>query len=666
MADRGHELTDEILNNLETRIADEYAVATRDMQRKLREYMEKFKAEDEKQKALLKAGKITKKEYKDWRYRHMMVGKRWEAMKDVLAQDLEHASDIALKIAGEKMADVYALNANFATYQIEHDAKIDTGFTLYNHDTAEYLLKDERQLMPGPSTRKAKEIAANEAMQWDKQKIQSAVLQGVLQGEGPHKVAERLRQVGQMGYNASVRYARTMTTSAQNAGRYNSFRRARDLGVDLTIEWMATLDGRTRHAHRMMHGQRTTVDEPFHTPDGYTIYYPADSSGMSDAPQQEIWNCFVGETVAASDSEIVRSYKHKYSGELFHIKTSRGVEFTCTPNHPILTPRGWIAANALYEGDDILVTRVGEFDSSGLDPNINHVFPSMKAIHQFMNMLPGKRASGLSVNFHGDRATANVEVVSKKRFLRDNINSSSTKTSDEFRFKNAGSFVFCKSHFVPCLGRIYISALRLVRKGCESLTLFRRSLFHAGVHRFGEIAGRDSCVSEYAIDNLPAMTDIRGELLDGLTGKVFTDNIVAIDRQTRRLFCHVYNLQTKNGYYFVRNSISCGEGKSNDNYYAIAKNCRCTLRAMVKGYERETIRNSPKMEDMTFEEWVDAKEIPDTQADRKQFNDYKSLLGRKAPKTYREFQDIKYNNPEQWQNLKKAASDKRRAKKNGS
>lgn len=296
MADRGHELTDEILNKLEARIADEYAVATRDMKRKFLEYMQKFKAEDEKQKALLDAGKITKKEYSDWRYRHMMVGKRWEAMKDVLAEDLKHASDIALKISGGKMADVYALNANFATYQIEHDAKIDTGFTLYNHDTAEYLLKDERQLMPGPSDKKAREIAANKAMQWNKQKIQSAVLQGVLQGEGPHKVAERLRQVGKMDYNASVRYARTMTTSAQNAGRYNSFRRARDLGVDLTIEWMATLDGRTRHAHRLMHGRRTTVDEPFIVVEdsGYTfeILYPAQSGqGTSDIPQRMIWNC---------------------------------------------------------------------------------------------------------------------------------------------------------------------------------------------------------------------------------------------------------------------------------------------------------------------------------------------------------------------------------------
>lgn len=29
---------------------------------------------------------------------------------------------------------------------------------------------------------------------------------------------------------------------------------------------------------------------------------------------------------------------------------------------------------------------------------------------------------------------------------------------------------------------------------------------------------------------------------------------------------------------------------------------------MVKGYERETIRSSPKMGDMSFEEWQDMKD----------------------------------------------------------
>jgi len=289
--DEAHVATDKLLKKLEKDVAREYKTATKEMQAKLKAYLEKTEAQRKVQEGLLKEGKITKQEYSDWCFRHNMVGKRWEQMRDTLAEDMHHTNEIAKGIMEKRMPDVYALNANYATYQIEHDGQIDTGFTLYNHDTAEYLLGDQRQLMPKPSARKAAQIAANKDMQWNKQKIQSAVLQGVLQGESPYDVAKRLQDVGQMNYNSAVRYARTMTTSAQNAGRYESYRRARDLGVDLTIEWQATLDHRTRHAHRMMHGQRTEVDEPFHTPDGYTIYYPADSTGESNAPQREIWNC---------------------------------------------------------------------------------------------------------------------------------------------------------------------------------------------------------------------------------------------------------------------------------------------------------------------------------------------------------------------------------------
>ena len=311
MPDRGHELTDELLKDLEERIGEEYARASRDMQRKLREYMEQFSAGMEQQKKLLDAGEITQTEYNNWVYRHTMMGKRWEAMRDTLAADMEHANEIALRIADEKMADVYCLNADFATYEIEHGGRINTGYTLYNHDAAERLLKSPQQMMPGPSTRRAAQIAADKTMQWNQRRIQSAVLQGILQGESPYKVAERLRGVATTNYNASVRYARTMTTNAQNAGRYDSFRRADKLGVDLTIEWQATLDGRTRHEHRMMHGQRRDVGEPF-VIEGVEILYPAQSSGpgSSDIPQSMIWNCrctllawvkgFEGDTVTRS------------------------------------------------------------------------------------------------------------------------------------------------------------------------------------------------------------------------------------------------------------------------------------------------------------------------------------------------------------------------------
>lgn len=309
MADIGHKLTDELLKALERDIKGEYETAVEEMQKKLEDYLEQTEAQRRVQEELYKAGKITKKEYADWCFRHEMVGKRWEEMRNVLAEDMHKANEIALQMTKGKMADVYALNANYATYQIEKQG-IDIGFTLYNHDTAEYLLGDQRQLMPKPSTKKALEIAANKDMQWNMRKIQSAVLQGVLQGESPYKVAERLEKVGQMNYNSAVRYARTMTTSAQNAGRYEAYERAKSVGVDLVIEWQATLDNRTRHDHRMMHGQRRAVGEPFDTPDGYRIYYPADCTGNSDAPQGEIWNCrctlvswvqgFEGDTVKES------------------------------------------------------------------------------------------------------------------------------------------------------------------------------------------------------------------------------------------------------------------------------------------------------------------------------------------------------------------------------
>ena len=310
MSDRGHELTEELLEELEGEIKDEYKKALADVEKKLQDYLEKTEKGRLEQKALLDAGQITKKQYDDWVYRHTMVGKRWEATRDALAADLVHADATAQGLIRGKMPDVFALNMNYATYQVENGGGIDTGFVLYNRDTAAYLLGDQRELMPGPSAKKSAQIRANKDMQWNKQHIQSAVLQGVLQGESPYDVAARLRQVGQMDASASIRYARTMTTSAQNAGRYQAYRRARDLGVELTIEWQATLDGRTRHKHRMMHGQRREVDEPF-VVDGIKILYPAEGGpGGSDIPQRLIWNCrctllswvkgFEGDTVTSS------------------------------------------------------------------------------------------------------------------------------------------------------------------------------------------------------------------------------------------------------------------------------------------------------------------------------------------------------------------------------
>ena len=88
-------------------------------------------------------------------------------------------------------------------------------------------------------------------------------------------------------------------------------------------------------------------------------------------------------------------------------------------------------------------------------------------------------------------------------------------------------------------------------------------------------------------------------------------------------------------------------------------NCRCTLRAWVKGFEGETVKSSPGMEGLSFEEWKNLadndprrKRYTNMTADAEQFDRYHKVLGSIAPKTLASFQDLKYTDEEAWKTLK--------------
>jgi hypothetical protein len=66
-----------------------------------------------------------------------------------------------------------------------------------------------------------------------------------------------------------------MTTSAQNGGRIDSYKRAESMGIKILQQWMATLDSRTRHEHRQLDGQKRKVGEPFEV-EGEKIFFPGD------------------------------------------------------------------------------------------------------------------------------------------------------------------------------------------------------------------------------------------------------------------------------------------------------------------------------------------------------------------------------------------------------
>lgn len=292
MADAAHEATDKLIAEMEKKISKEYAQAEREIKKKCDDYFKRFAKKDAKWQEWVQNGTKTQEEYNKWCTAQMAQGDRWKALKEQISNDLQNSNAIANSIVNGYMPEVYSLNHNFGIYQIEQGGKIGTSLTLYDRPTVERLMRDNPEMLPPPGKALSEMISEGKAKRWSRQKLQSVMTQGILQGESIPKIATRLaKSVGETNRKAAIRNARTMATSAQNAGRYDAYRRATAMGIDLTIEWAATLDGRTRHEHRMLHGQRRNVDEPFEV-DGIKILYPAElGSGSSDIPQQMIWNC---------------------------------------------------------------------------------------------------------------------------------------------------------------------------------------------------------------------------------------------------------------------------------------------------------------------------------------------------------------------------------------
>lgn len=277
MADEGHEATEALIEEISERVRREYVEAYEEAEEKLADYLRRFEAKDRIHAEAVRRGEETEADYREWRKGQILVGKRWQELVDTLAEDYRSADRIAASIVNGHMPDAYALNHDYATFQVERGSNLDTSYTLYDRATVERLVRDQPDLLPAVKVDGKKDLA------WNRRHIASAITQGVLQGESMDQVARRVRAVADMDYRAAMRTARTAMTSAQNAGRVDAYRRAEGMGVHVRKQWLATLDGRTRHSHRRLDGEVVGTDESFSN----GLSYPGDPSGAGS----EVYNC---------------------------------------------------------------------------------------------------------------------------------------------------------------------------------------------------------------------------------------------------------------------------------------------------------------------------------------------------------------------------------------
>ena len=334
--DKAHNQTDILLAELEARISEEYTIAQEEIEATLEDYMDRFAEKDAIWVQAVQNGKKTQQEYDSWKYQQMLVGKKWEALRDTIAYELTVTNQIAKEIAYNLMPTIYALNFNYGTYQVETASGIDTLFHSYNKDAVRLLFSKEDKLYHDAGIKLSRKIALNQDLAWNKQQIQSIMMQGILQGESiPHlatrlqqgasqpfdasdikdaykKTAEEIsREVAEKNRKAAIRNARSMTTYVENKGRENAYKRAEELGLECMKVWKATYDNRTRHAHRVLNGQKVPVDEPFQV-DGYEINEPGDPN----APGYLYYNCRCRLATEFVGFERKTDYKAKYNPDL--------------------------------------------------------------------------------------------------------------------------------------------------------------------------------------------------------------------------------------------------------------------------------------------------------------------------------------------------------------
>ena len=313
MRDLGHEWTERRIRELEKRIRDAYEWAVDDIDDKMQAYIARFVKRDAELRDQLKAGKITQADYRMWLNGQVFQRKRWQATLDDLTETLARANQIAMQIVNEETPEVFAYNANWASYNFEkemdrrgHDlsvirrpggvepedkkeppvdgARVQFGWGLYSVEAVKVLLRDEPTLLP-PSR-----VDIPKDRQWNMKNITRQILQGIVQGEGVEDVARRLRTVAEMNIDSARTHARTAMTAAQNAGRMEQMQRSIELaakfGEKVQKKWKSAKDSRVRKSHGILDGQIRDPDEPFEV-DGKEIMFPGDPQ----APPELVYNC---------------------------------------------------------------------------------------------------------------------------------------------------------------------------------------------------------------------------------------------------------------------------------------------------------------------------------------------------------------------------------------
>lgn len=310
--------------------------------------------------------------------------------------------------------------------------------------------------------------------------------------------------------------------------------------------------------------------------DGMTTGYP--TLGEAEADGLFHPNCVVGETLVLGPPVVAASSRW-YEGEVVILRAASGDELTVTPNHPILTPKGWIAAGALHEGDHIVRYLGDERVMDSVDPDDEQVPSTIEQVTAALlktSAVGAVRMPVSSEDFHGDGLGGEVDVVWANGLLR----SSGDAALREPRSEQAltGSLVATQTFLaegtpVEVITGAAHTSHRVVRGSGKGITAICVHTAQTPALRLAAGDGRVSVPPQTFRERGLHDSDGPGRLLlRQLATEITLDSLIEVSR--RDFAGHVYNLQTQGGW-FACNGI-------------VTHNCSHTADPYIEGLTKRT------------------------------------------------------------------------------
>lgn len=189
--------------------------------------------------------------------------------------------------------------------------------------------------------------------------------------------------------------------------------------VNYQKQAIATIDERTTDCCLKVHGQIQNIDDPFiltgtprfademQDPAFHWYAIVAGEMCVTDKGNVPIENIKIGDKVLTHKGRykpVTMTLTRVYTGEGLLIETDRG-EIKITPEHPVLTIRGWVKAGELLNGDVILGLKQVEEFSDTVSPHVHGSGVSLNP-YGFYSVLFEKYIPKIVVDLFGSMSPA--------------------------------------------------------------------------------------------------------------------------------------------------------------------------------------------------------------------------------------------------------------------